>query len=464
MSGSGLLEALAGVVGAKHVVTDAQALAPHLVEPRGTYQGAARALVAPGNVEEVSAAVKLCAAQGVGIVPQGGNTGLVGGQIPDASGAQIILSTARLNRVREVDPVNDVMTAEAGVTLGAAQAAADSAERLFPLSLASEGSCTIGGNLSTNAGGVHVLAFGNARELTRGVEVVLADGRIVNGLSKLRKDNTGYGLKDLFVGAEGTLGIITAASLRLFPKPRARATAFIGLRRPDDAVAMLGRALELTAFELIPRIGMDFLLRHIPRTRDPLAGAHAWYVLMEVSSPARDALDEPVTAFLGAMLEAGLAQDAALAASLEQRAEFWRLRETLPDSQRPEGLSVKHDVSVAVAAIPRLIEEVNAALAVKFPGVRPFPFGHVGDGNVHFNVSQPMGGDATAFRAQFGAIHDIVYDVVARLGGSISAEHGIGQEKRALLAKLKDPASLDVMRTIKAALDPKGIMNPGKVL
>jgi FAD/FMN-containing dehydrogenase len=459
------LEALRAVVGAAHVLTQPDSIAPYLVEPRGVWRGAARAVVRPASTEEVAAVVRLCAAARISVVPYGGGTGLVGGQIADRGGAQVVLSLRRLNRLREIDVVSDTMTVEAGVTLAEAQAAADAHERLFPLSLASEGSCTIGGNLATNAGGVHVLSYGNARDLTRGVEVVLADGRVLGALGKLRKDNTGYDLKDLFVGSEGTLGVITAATLRLFPKPRARATAFVGLASPQRAVDLLGRTLaafgqDLVAFELMPRIGVEFTARHIAGVRDPLASPHAWYALLDLASPRSNDCVEPLSLLLADAIDAGVAEDAAVAQSVAQAHAFWRLRETLPEAQKPEGVSIKHDVSVAVADVPRFIDDAAAAIERSFPGARPCPFGHLGDGNVHFNVSQPLGADPVWFRAQEERIHDLVHGVAIRLGGSISAEHGIGVMKRDLLPRVKDPVALETMRAIKRALDPDGVMNP----
>ena len=464
-----LVSQLVEIVGAAHVLTDGELFAGQLVEPRGLYRGRAQALVRPANRDEVAAVVAACARAGVSIVPQGGNTGLVGGQTPDASGAQVLVSLQRLRHIREIDPLTDTMIVEAGVTLAEAQAAAEGADRLFPLSLASEGSCTIGGNLSTNAGGVAVLAYGNARELATGVEVVLADGRIVHGLSKLRKDNTGYDLKDLFIGAEGTLGIITAAALKLFPAPRSRATAFIGLASPAKALDLLRLArvalgTSIVSFELLPRIGMDFVLRHGRDVRDPLAGRHDWYVLMEAASQATQGLEAEVEALLATAFERDLIGDAALAASLDQRNDFWRLRESLSEVQKFEGGSIKHDVSVPLGVVPEFIDEASRAVEAMLAGARVVPFGHMGDGNIHFNVSQPVGADKDAYLARWEAVNEVVHGIVARFGGSFSAEHGIGQLKRELLARDKDPAALDVMRRIKAALDPAGVMNPGKVL
>ncbi len=463
------LEALARIVGGAHVLVDPALIAGNLEEPRGLYRGKALALVRPADTREVAAVVAYCNAARIAIVPQGGNTGLVGGQTPDASGAEVILSLLRMKRVREIDPLSETMIVEAGVTLAQAQEAALGVDRLFPLSLASEGSCTIGGNLSTNAGGVAVIAYGNARDLTTGIEVVLADGRIVSALSKLRKDNTGYDLKSLFIGAEGTLGIITAAALKLFPRPRSRATAFVGLADPGQALALLALARErfgqgVTSFELMPRIGLDFTFAYRPALRDPLGARHAWYVLIEAAWQIASGLDEPMTGLLGAALELGIVEDASLAASLDQRAAFWAIRETLPDAQKPQGGSIKHDVSVPVGAVPVFLREASAAVEAFMPGARVVAFGHLGDGNIHFTVTQPVGADAAAFLAQWTAMNAVVHEIVARHSGSISAEHGIGQLKRGLLAQTKDRNALDVMREIKATLDPNGILNPGKVL
>ena len=451
------------------MLADPDLMAGYLSEPRGLYHGRALAVVRPGSTAEVAAVVKACAAARVPIVPQGGNTGLVGGQTPDGGGAAIVLSLRRMNRVREIDPLTDTMIVEAGVTLAEAQAAAQGADRLFPLSLASEGTCTIGGNLSTNAGGVAVLAYGNARDLATGLEVVLADGRIVEALSKLRKDNTGYDLKNLFIGAEGTLGIITAAALKLFPNPRSRATAFVGLADPTKALAFfrLARAAlgqTVTSFELMPRIALDFVLAHAPGSRDPLTARHAWYVLIEAASQVSSGLDEALTALLADALERGLIEDAAIAATLEQRKAFWTLRENLSEVQKFEGGSIKHDVSVPVGAIPEFLAEATAAVERFLPGARVVPFGHMGDGNIHFNVSQPVGADKGAFLARWEETNALVHAIVARYSGSFSAEHGIGQMKREGLARAKDPVALDLMRRIKSTLDPDGILNPGKVL
>jgi D-lactate dehydrogenase (cytochrome) len=424
-------------------------------------------LLRPGSVAEVSAILKLANDTKTAVVPQGGNTGLVGGQIP--FDGELILSLARLDKIRELDAASNTMTCEAGIVLQTAQAAADAASRLLPLSLGSEGSCTIGGNLSTNAGGTAALAYGVARDLMMGVEVVLADGRVLNLLRKLKKDNTGYDLRHIFIGAEGTLGIITAAVLKLFPKPRAVETAFIGVPSPQAAVALLNLAQakiggRITSFELMVREVIEFALRHGHGVRDPLAGRHPWYVLMEVASQHGEGLRDSVEHCLAAAAGQGLVEDATLAASLDQAKAFWHLRFMLTEAQKPEGGSIKHDISVPVAAVPDFIAEATAAVTALIPGSRPVPFGHVGDGNMHFNISQPVGADKAAFLARWGEVNAVVDKIVLKYQGSISAEHGIGKLKRETLAKIKDPVALDLMRAMKKMLDPNGILNPGKVL
>lgn len=441
----------------------------YLREPRDLYRGKARCIVKPESPQDVAQVLALCNARGVGVTPQGGNTGLVGGQTPGEIGDEIVLSLQRLNRIRDLDPLADAMTLDAGVTLAQAQAAADSIDRYFPLSLASEGSCTIGGNLATNAGGVHVLAYGAARDLTLGIEVALADGRLMSTLSKLRKDNTGYDLTRLMIGSEGTLGVVTGATLRLFPRPRARATALVGLKTPTQALALLDavKALAgpaLQAFEILPRIGIELTLRHIANTRDPLPTPHGWYALIEIASFADESAQAQAAAMLARAHEAGLAQDAALAHSLDQAAALWALRENLSQAQKREGGSIKHDISVPVAAIPQFIEAADRRVAALMPDARPVAFGHMGDGNIHYNVAQPVGADATAFLARWDEVNAVVYEVVRAFEGSISAEHGVGRQKRDLLPQVKDPAALAMMRAIKTAFDPRGVLNPGKLL
>jgi len=443
-------------------------MSPFLAEPRDLFHGRALCVLKPKSAPEVAAILALCNETGTCVTPQGGNTGLVGGQTPD-NAASVVLSLERLNRVRAVDPAADAMTVEAGVTLSQAQDAAEAAERYFPLSLASEGSCTIGGNLATNAGGVHVLAHGSMRDLALGVEVALADGRLLSTLGALRKDNTGYDLTRLFIGSEGTLGVITAATLKLFPRPRSRAVAFLGLRDPAEALRLLnfvkGRAGPLlNAFELVSRLGLELVLRHIPGARAPLAQPHDWYALVELAAFADGEAERVAAEILAAALDAGLAQDATIAQSLDQAQALWKLRESLSEAQKREGGSIKHDVAVPVSEIPRFIDEAGLRLRAAFPQARPVPFGHMGDGNIHYNVSQPVGGDKADFLARWAEVNAIVHGVVHEFRGSISAEHGIGRLKRELLRETKDPAALDVMRAIKSALDPNGVLNPGVLL
>ena len=390
-------------------------------------------------------------------------------KIPDGSGAQIVLSLRRLDKIREVDVSSSTMTLEAGITLLRAQEIAREHDRLFPLSLAAEGSATIGGNLATNAGGTNAIVFGTARDLVLGLEVVLADGRILSNLGKLKKDNTGYDLKHLFMGAEGTLGIITAAVLKLFPQPRSVETAFIGLNDPDHALALLTLAqsmagADVKTFELMPRVGIEMVLKHASGVREPLEGQHPWYVLLELSSQNESGLDETLMGIMETAFEKELIADAAIAASLDQRNAFWKLRELMSEMQKYEGGSIKHDVSVPVAKVPEFLAATGPAVEARIPGVRLVSFGHLGDGNIHYNISQPVGADKAAFLSRWYEVNDIVHEQVLRLGGSISAEHGIGIQKREELAKVKDPVALAVMRSIKASLDPRGIMNPGKVL
>jgi FAD/FMN-containing dehydrogenase len=464
-----LLPKLANIVGAKHVVTDPDVMAPHLREWRNLYTGNAQALVRPGSSEEVAAILRLAHETGTPVVPQSGNTGGVGGQIPDQSGRAILLSLARLDKVRDVQPLSNMMTVEAGVVLQRVQQEAAAVDRFFPMALPSDGSCMIGGNLATNAGGTGVIAYGNMRDLVLGIEVVLPDGRIWNGLSGLRKDNAGYDMKHLFIGSEGTLGIITAATLKLFPKPRSQVTGFIGVASPEAALHLLARAQSeaggvVTTFELIPRLGIDMVLQNGANVRDPLADRHDWYVLIEVSSQKSEGLQDLVEEMLAGAIEAEEAQDVVLASSLDQRMNLWKLREDLPFAQATEGASIKHDISVPIASVPSFMTEALAALAKHFPGCRPCPFGHLGDGNLHFNVTQPKDADAKAFLALYDEMNTVIFDIVKRYGGSIAAEHGVGQHKRKLLPRYKDPVALDLMQTLKKAIDPKGIMNPGKVL
>jgi FAD/FMN-containing dehydrogenase len=454
------------IVGDKYAVTDASDIAPYVTEERDLFHGKSPLVLRPGSTAEVAAICKLASEHRIALVPQGGNTGLVGGQTPHHG--EVVISMRRMDKIREIDTASNTMTCEAGVVLQIAQQKAAEVDRLFPLSLGAEGSCTIGGNLSTNAGGTAALAYGVAREMALGLEVVLADGRILNGLSKLKKDNTGYDLRNLFIGAEGTLGIITAATLKLFPKPRAIETALVGLQSPHEALKLLAisqneAAGSLTSFELLSDISVDFSVRHGIDIRNPMPSQHPWYVLMELSSSrenARDALES----ILAQGLDDGIVDDAVIAASLSQRQAFWKLRDEMSAAQKPEGGSIKHDISVPVAAVPDFIAEANAAVVKLIPGSRPVPFGHLGDGNIHYNVSQPIGANAADFLARWHDVNAVVFSIVLRMGGSISAEHGIGVLKRDELPGVKDTVAIELMRSIKAMLDPLGIMNPGKVL
>jgi D-lactate dehydrogenase (cytochrome) len=454
------------VVGDKYAVTDAADIAPYLTEERDLFHGRSPLVLRPGSTAEVSAICKIATEYKIALVPQGGNTGLVGGQTPH--NGEVVVSMRRLDKIREIDAASNTMTCEAGVVLQVAQQKAAGIDRLFPLSLGAEGSCTIGGNLSTNAGGTGALAYGVAREMALGLEAVLADGRILNLLSKLKKDNTGYDLRNLFIGAEGTLGFITAATLRLFPKPRAIETAFVGLKSPAEALKLLTLSQSiaaggLTSFELLADIAVDFSVRHGIDVRNPMAGRHPWYVLMELSS-SRDDARAALESILEKGLEDGILDDAVIAASLSQRQAFWKLRDEMSAAQKPEGGSIKHDISVPVAAVPDFIAEADAAVVKLIPGSRPVPFGHLGDGNIHYNVSQPVGGNAADFLARWHEVNAVVFAIVMRMGGSISAEHGIGVLKRDELPDVKDKVAIELMRSIKAMLDPSGIMNPGKVL
>jgi FAD/FMN-containing dehydrogenase len=475
MSEATLVPALRALVGDAHVLTAATHgdLSAYEVDWRKRWRGHALAVVRPGTAAEAAAVVRACADAGVAIVPQGGNTGLVGGGVPDGSGTQVLLSLTRLNRVREIDAANLTITVEAGCVLQAVQQAADDAGLLFPLSLAAEGSCTIGGNLATNAGGTQVLRFGNARELCLGLEVVTAQGELWDGLSGLRKDNTGYDLRDLFIGSEGTLGVITAATLKLFPRPAAVMTALAACASIADAVRLLERARArlgagLTGFEVMNRFSLELVARHFPQLPQPFAGgaAPAWTVLLELSdgeseTHAREAFE----ALLADALDAHEIGDAVVAESVAQSKALWHLRESIPLAQAEEGLNIKHDIALPVSRIPDFVAATDAALEAAFPGVRLVDFGHLGDGNLHYNVQAPVGVDAAAFlREREHAVNTLVFDAVVAHGGSISAEHGIGALKRDELARRKHPVALRLMRAIKAALDPAGVMNPGRVL
>jgi D-lactate dehydrogenase (cytochrome) len=463
-----LLSRFAKIVGEKNAIRAPGEMEPFLREQRDLYRGKAAMVLKPANTEEVAKILALADKTKTAIVPQGGNTGLVGGQIPFDKNA-IIVSTARMNKIREVDAPANTMTVESGVILQNAQEAAAKAGQLFPLSLGAEGSCTIGGNLSTNAGGTQVLAYGNARDLVLGIEVVLAGGKILRGLRKLKKDNTGYDLRHLFMGAEGTLGIITAAVLKLFPAPRAISTAWIGVSSPEAALSLLNLALaragsSLTSFELMPRIALEFDLRHLPGARDPLASPCSWYVLAEIFGDNEMRTRDLMESLLADGMEKNLVTDATIADSVEQRNALWKLRTGMSDVQKPEGGSIKHDISVPVSSVPAFVKEATAKVERMIPGARVVAFGHLGDGNLHYNVSQPVGADKAKFMAKWEAVNNAVHAIVAKYEGSISAEHGIGLLKRDLLAKAKDPVALSVMHAIKKTLDPNGILNPGKVL
>ncbi len=465
-----LLSALAQRLGPRGLVTDATALAPHLTEWRGLYHGRAAALLAPASTAEAAAAISLCAEAGIAMVPQGGNTGLVGGAIPRSrpQRPQVILSAARLNRIRELDSVNDTITAEAGCVLATVQAAAADAGRLFPLSLAAEGSCQLGGNIATNAGGINVLRYGSMREQVLGLEVVLPDGQVFNGLRALRKDNTGYDLKQLFIGSEGTLGFITAAVCRLYPRPASTATAFVALGDPATAVALYGRAREalgdqLQACELIGRPALELVLAQIAGSRDPFDEVHPWYLLLELGSVDQDAALR-LEHFLATALESAALRDAVLAHNEAQRDALWRLRHSISEAQKLAGAGIKHDVSVPVSRVPELIERGSALARQRISGVRVVAFGHLGDGNIHFNLNQPPGSEREAFLARWPEIASAVHELVAELGGSFSAEHGIGQLKTAELARYRGGVELALMRRLKACLDPQQLMNPGKLL
>ena len=486
MTNDPLVATLSGIVGSGQVLTEAADLAPYLTDWRGRYQGVARCVVRPGNTAEVAAVVGACAAAGAAIVPQGGNTSLCGAATPDGEGGAVVLSLSRLNRIVAVDPLNNTISVEAGCTLAAVQAAACAADRLFPLALASEGSCQIGGNLSTNAGGVQVLRYGNTRELTLGLEVVLPNGEIWDGRRGLRKDNTGYDLKQLFIGAEGTLGIITGAVLKLFPLPKSQTTCWLNVGSPAavprgdfmspalpgtvshaglrGAVDLLNSAksvfdAQLTAFELVSEASLALVLKNIPASARPTAPS-PWYILAEFSDAAPAAVEH----WLAGRLEAGGVGDAVIAHSAAQAKKLWALRENISEAQKIEGISIKHDVAVPVSSIPAFLERADAALERAFPGIRVVAFGHVGDGNLHYNLSKPDAQENAAFIASQPEVNRIVHDAVHALNGSISAEHGIGQLKREELLRYKSPVEIALMRSLKQALDPRGLMNPGKIV
>ncbi|WP_449370737.1 FAD-binding oxidoreductase [Thiomonas sp.] len=464
------LDALRALLGASHVLHQPQDCAPYLTDWRKRYQGRALAVVLPGDTAQVAGVVQLCALHGVGVVPQGGNTGLVGGATPDASGGQIVLSTRRLDRIRAVDPASGVLIAEAGCVLASVQQAASEHGLLFPLSLAAEGSCTIGGNLSTNAGGTAVLRYGNARDLCLGLEVVTAQGEVLDALNLLRKNNTGYSLRDLYIGAEGTLGIITAAALKLFPRPAAQITALVAVRDVAAAIALLNLAqarlgCSLTGFELMSAYCLQLVQRHFPRIALPFDLPSAWCVLLESSETEGEAQGRArLEALLQAALDAGQIVDAAVAQSLAQSRSLWHLRESIPLAQAQEGLNIKHDIGVPLSRMVAFVESTAELVTQALPGARLVVFGHLGDGNLHYNVQAPVGVDAARFLAEHqAACNRIVHDVAVSCGGTFSAEHGVGQLKRDELARYGNPVALAQMRAIKQALDPQNLMNPGKM-
>ncbi len=463
-------EAMKTAAGQRGWTQDADRIAPHLVDWRGRKRGAASLMLMPGSVAEVAAIVRIAAAHRIPLVPQGGNTSLCGASVPEADGKAVLVSLLRMNAVRSVSTADDSLVAEAGVTLQAVHDAAAAIGRMFPLSLGAKGSATVGGLVSTNAGGVQVLRYGTMRALVLGIEGVLPDGTVLDQLSALRKDNTGYDVKQLLIGAEGTLGFVTAAALRLVPRPASVATAFAGLRAPEAALALLARMRAATgdrvdSFELMPRAGIELVLQHLPGVRDPLSQPHDWYVLLETTSARQgEALDDVLTAALADAAEAGEIDDAAVASSEAQRAALWAIREGIPEAERIDGPSIKHDVSVPVARMPAFMAEATRAVESGWPGARVLAFGHLGDGNVHFNARSPVGESYETFAANGSAITAQVNDLTMTHGGSISAEHGIGTLKRNELQRLGDPGKLAAMHAIKAALDPLGIMNPGKIL
>ncbi len=461
------IDALKALLGPGGWLDAASDRAPFETDFRGLHHGTTPLVALPDSTARVAELVAHCARERIAVVPQGGNTSYCGGATPRVAGNEILLSLKRMRKIRAVEPQNDSLTAEAGCVLAELQSAAAAVNRLLPMSLGSEGSATLGGIVSTNAGGTAVLRYGMMRALVLGLEVVLPDGRVLDQLSALRKDNTGYDLKQLFIGAEGTLGVVTAATLRLFPRPAAVATAFVALDSPAAALALLGMLRDqigdaVTTFELLPRIALEFVARHVPGSRDPFDAPHPWYVLAECSLGPGDA--GRFEAALGAAIERGPARDAVIAATEAQREALWKLRETIPEAQGREGASLKHDVSVEPARLPAFVEAGRALLERLAPGARLVAYGHLGDGNLHYNLSEPHGGDGGALAARAAEIRRAVHDLVAAHGGSISAEHGIGQLKVGELERYEDPAALELMRTIKRAIDPLGIMNPGKVL
>lgn len=465
-----LLDRLRAIVGERGLIIDTREQQPYVTDWRDQWHGRAAAVVKPANTEEVARVVTMLAEARVPMVPQGGNTSMCGGSVPDTTGSQVVINLSRLNRVREVDVANNTMTVEAGCVLANLQELAEKSGRFFPLSLGAEGSCEIGGNLSTNAGGTGVLRYGNTRDLVLGLEVVLPDGRTWDGLRGLRKDNTGYDLKQLFIGAEGTLGIVTAAVLKLFPQPRTRATALVAVKNPAASVSLLSKLREscgdrVSGFELMGRICVDLLLRHIPDARDPMPERYPWYVLVELSDSAEgNSLETMLQDALEDAAEGELIDDAVVAASEAQRKALWAMRENIPEAQKIEGVSIKHDVAVPVSRVPELIGLAGDALHKRFPEIRIVAFGHVGDGNIHYNCSKAERQEAKEFFEEAPEVNHIVYEVVHSLGGSISAEHGLGVLKRDEIRNYKSEIEMELMRSIKRTLDPHGLMNPGKVL
>ncbi|CAO3431459.1 FAD-binding oxidoreductase [Azospirillum doebereinerae] len=465
-----VLDPIRAIVGERGIITDPGTMQPFMESWRDGWVGRSPAVVLPDSTEALAAVVRICAETRTPIVPQGGNTGLTGASQPHADGSEIVISTNRLNRIREIDLDNDTMTVEAGCILANIQSAARDVGRLFPMSLAAEGSCQIGGNIATNAGGVQVVRYGNMRNLVAGLEVVLPDGRIWNGLRGLRKDNAGYDMKQIFIGSEGTLGIVTAAVLKLSPLPRATATALVAVSSPSDAVDLLTRAKgkvgdRIITFELIQRFCIDIARRHVPDVPDPLNDVYPWYVLVELADQdSGERLAGMLEGILEAAMEAGEVLDGVVAASKAQADSLWRIREGIPEGQKREGVSYKHDVSVPISKVALFLDRANAALERDFPGIRPFSFGHLGDGNIHYNPIQGEDGDPAEWKARLGAVNAIVHDIVVDLGGSISAEHGIGRLRIDELPRYKSPVELDMMAALKMAFDPHNIMNPGKIL
>ncbi len=465
-----VLGPIRAIVGDRGVITDRAEMQPLMESWRDNWVGRVPLVVQPATTEQMAAVIAVCAATRTPVVPQGGNTGLTGSGQPHASDSEVVISTSRMNRIRELDLDNDTVTVEAGCILATIQEAARQAGRLFPLSLGAEGSCQIGGNISTNAGGIQVLRYGNMRSLVTGLEVVLPDGRIWDGLRGLRKDNAGYDLKQMFIGAEGTLGVVTAATLRLFPLPRATATAFMATPSPAAAIAWLRRAKamlgdRITAMELMEHRCLEIARRHDPGIPDPLAAAHPWYLLVELSDQDTNAdLARRLEAAFEAGLESGELADGAIASSGEQAAALWRIREGIPEGQKREGYSFKHDIAVPISKVAAFLAEADAALQARFPGIRPFSFGHVGDGNIHYNPMQAGGEPAATWAGRLAEVNRIVHDIVHRLGGSITAEHGIGRLRVGEIARYKPPFEIEMMARIKRSFDPDNIMNPGKVI